>query len=177
MIRRFGGCIMLLALVALACFTAVAAYPALRHPVFLARLLTSSSASELTIPVAGVLKRQISDTWGAPRSGGRSHKGVDIFAKRGTPVLSATEGIVSRVGTNALGGHVINVVGPGRQVHYYAHLDRYGAFNPGDIVYPGSILGYVGTTGNARGTPPHLHYGVYDPVRGAINPWPLLTPR
>ena len=105
------------------------------------------------------------------------HKGVDIFADRGTPVLSATEGIVTRVGTNGLGGQVINVLGPGRQTHYYAHLDRYGGFKTGDVVYAGNIIGYVGNTGNARDTPPHLHYGVYDSVRGAINPWPMLSPR
>ena len=122
----------------------------------------------------GVTKREIPNSWGFPRSGGRSHQGVDIFAQRGTPVLSATEGIVIRRGNNELGGQVINVLGPGRQVHYYAHLDRYGGFKPGDYVYPGNLLGYVGNTGNARNTPPHLHYGIYDPVRGAINPWPVL---
>ena len=125
----------------------------------------------------GVRKRHILDSWGAPRSEGRSHRGVDIFAKRGTPVVSATKGIVLRVGTNELGGQVVNVLGPGGQVHYYAHLDRHGSFRPGDEVRPGDVLGYVGDTGNARGTPPHLHYGVYDPGLGAVNPWPLLDPR
>jgi murein DD-endopeptidase MepM/ murein hydrolase activator NlpD len=121
-----------------------------------------------------VTKKQITNSWGFPRSGGRQHQGVDIFAPRGTPVLSSTEGIIIRVGTTELGGQVINVLGPGRQVHYYAHLDRYGSFVEGDVVYPGNIIGYVGNTGNARTTPPHLHYGVYDPARGAVNPWPLL---
>ncbi|MEO5588740.1 MAG: M23 family metallopeptidase [Gemmatimonadaceae bacterium] len=151
------------------------AFPILRHPLFVALLLTSPAPTVVQVPVQGVRRRQIPNSWGAPRSGGRSHKGVDIFAKRGTPVLSATQGIVTRVGTNTLGGQVIDVLGPGRQVHYYAHLDRYGAFNAGHIVYAGDILGYVGNTGNARGTPPHLHYGVYDPARGAVNPWPLLN--
>lgn len=124
-----------------------------------------------------VAKKQIANSWGYPRRGGRSHQGVDIFAARGTPVLSATEGIVIRVGTNELGGQVVNVLGPGRQVHYYAHLDSFGSFKPGHFVFPGNILGYVGNTGNARDTPPHLHYGVYDPVTGAINPWPLFMER
>lgn len=168
---------MSLALVALFCVIGVAVFPALRHPVFLARLITSSPPSELTIPVAGVSRRQIPNSWGAPRSGGRSHKGVDIFARRGTPVLSASEGIVLRAGINTLGGQVINVLGPGRQVHYYAHLDRYGAYKPGDAVLSGDTLGYVGNTGNARSTPPHLHYGIYDSGRGAVNPWPMLGPR
>jgi len=152
-------------------------FPFIRHPIVLFRLATSPPPSVVDIPVMGVRKTQIPNSWGAPRSDGRSHQGVDIFADRGTPVLSATDGIVLRVGTNQLGGQVINVLGPGRQVHYYAHLDRYGAFRPGHVVYPGSILGYVGNTGNARTTPPHLHYGVYDPVRGAVNPWSLLRSR
>lgn len=162
-------------LIALACLLAVAVFPALRHPVFFVRLLTSHAPSEVRIPVAGILKRQISSSWGAPRGGGRAHQGVDIFARRGTPVLSAAEGIVLRVGTNELGGNVINVLGPGRQVHYYAHLDSYGVFKPGDVVLPGDTLGYVGNTGNARDTPPHLHYGIYDSERGAVNPWPILS--
>ena len=141
----------------------------------LARLITSRAPASVEVPVDGVRKRQIPDTWGAPRSGGRSHKGVDIFAQRGTPVTSATEGIVVRVGTNRLGGLVVNVLGPGRQVHYYAHLDHWGRFEEGDAVRAGDTIGYVGTTGNAVGTPPHLHYGIYDVDGSAINPWPLLS--
>ena len=171
---RLRGCLTALAIVALSCAAIWAAFPVLRHPVIFARLLTSPPPSVLWIPVMNVTKTQIANSWGAPRSGGRRHQGVDIFAPRGTPVLSATEGIVFRVGTNELGGLVINILGPGRQVHYYAHLDRFGGFETGDVVGPGNIIGYVGNTGNARDTPPHLHYGVYDPVRGAINPWPLL---
>ena len=102
---------------------------------------------------------------------------MDIFAKRGTPVTSATEGIVLRIGTNTLGGQVINVLGAGSQVHYYAHLDRYGSFEVGDAVLPGDTLGFVGNTGNAAATPPHLHYGIYDTNGRALNPWPLLASR
>lgn len=175
--NRLRSRIAALALVALLCVLVALLVPVLQHPVRLVRLLISRPPSVVQIPVMGVTKREIPNSWGSPRSGGRPHQGVDIFAKRGTPVLSATEGIVMRVGTNGLGGNVINVMGPGRQVHYYAHLDQYGAFRPFDFVYPGNILGYVGNTGNARDTPPHLHYGVYDPLRGAVNPWPLLKDR
>ncbi|MET0855935.1 MAG: M23 family metallopeptidase, partial [Telluria sp.] len=95
-------------------------------------------------------------------------------AKRGTPMISSTEGIVMQVGTNRLGGLVVWVMGPGRQRHYYAHLDRYAEdVEVGMRVGAGRVLGYVGNTGNAQGTPPHLHYGVYD-IGGAINPFPLL---
>jgi murein DD-endopeptidase MepM/ murein hydrolase activator NlpD len=175
--RRFRSCLGSIAIIALVCVLIAMLFPALRHPIVLLNLLRSPPPSEVEIPVMGVQKSKIPNSWGAPRSEGRSHQGVDIFATRGTPVLSATDGIVLRVGTNELGGQVINVLGPGRQVHYYAHLDRYGAFKRGDVVYRGNILGYVGNTGNARATPPHLHYGIYDPRRGAVNPWPLLNPR
>lgn len=173
--RRFRGCMTSLGIIAIICVVIFIFFPVLRHPVLFARLMTSRAPATVMIPVMNVRKREIPNSWGSPRSGGRTHKGVDIFAPRGTPVLSATEGIVVRVGTNSLGGQVVNVLGPGRQVHYYAHLDRYGAFKEGDAVRAGEILGYVGNTGNARDTPWHLHYGVYDPVRGAINPWPLLS--
>lgn len=124
-------------------------------------------------PVEGVQARALRDTWGSARSAGRSHEGIDIFAKRGTPVLSTTEGIVTQVGTNRLGGLVVWVMGPGGQRHYYAHLDGYADVEAGMRIQPGRVLGYVGNSGNAKGTPPHLHYGVYE-ASGAINPYKLL---
>ncbi|SDD04954.1 Peptidase family M23 [Massilia sp. PDC64] len=137
------------------------------------RLGSLPAPAALPVPVAGVKPAQLADTWGGARSGGRRHEGIDIFAKRGTPVLSSTEGIVLRVGTNRLGGQVVWVLGPGGQRHYYAHLERYGDVRAGMRVRTGSILGYVGNTGNAATTPPHLHYGIYT-AGGAINPYPLL---
>lgn len=131
--------------------------------------------STLPVPVAGVRPRGLADTWQAARSEGRRHEGIDIFAKRGMPVLSSTEGIVLRVGLNRLGGQVVWVLGPGGQRHYYAHLDRYGDVRPGMRVAPGTVLGYVGNTGNAASTPSHLHYGIYTGA-GAIDPYPLLRP-
>src|SRR5262245_58379179 len=162
-------------LVALVVVGAVLAslWPPLRHPILVARLASSSAPASLPVPVDGVRARQIADTWGGPRSGGRKHEGVDIFAPRGTPVRSTTPGLVLRVGTLPLGGQMVAVLGPGLHVHYYAHLDRFGAFHAGDVVEPGDVLGYVGDTGNAKGTPFHLHYGVYTPS-GPVNPRPLL---
>ena len=95
------------------------------------RLGSQPAPAALPVPVAGVKPVQLADTWGGARSGGRRHEGIDIFAKRGTPVLSSTEGIVLRVGTNRLGGQVVWVLGPGGQRHYYAHLDRYGDVRAG----------------------------------------------
>lgn len=138
------------------------------------RLSRLPAPTELPVPVDGVRANRIVDTWGAARSGGRSHQGVDIFANRGTPVRSTTRGVVSNVNDYGIGGKHVWVIGPGGERHYYAHLD---GFAPGiaryDRVQAGSLLGFVGDTGNARGTPPHLHYGIYA-MSGAYNPWPLL---
>jgi murein DD-endopeptidase MepM/ murein hydrolase activator NlpD len=150
-----------------------AVWPPLRHPILVLQLAAAAEPPSLPVPVDGIRARQIADTWGGPRSGGRKHEGVDIFAPRGTPVRSTTRGLVLRVGELRLGGQIVAVLGPALQVHYYAHLDRFGTFRAGDVVQPGDVLGYVGDTGNAKGTPFHLHYGVYTP-RGAVNPRPLL---
>ena len=139
-----------------------------------AKLAAAPAPASLPVPVAGVRAGQLTDTWGAARSGGRSHEGIDVFAPRGTAVTSTTRGLVVRRGENRLGGRVVSVLGPGGQFHYYAHLDDWGPVAVGDWVEPGSVLGEVGNTGNARGTPPHLHYGIYQ-AGGAVNPYPLLT--
>lgn len=142
----------------------------------IAQLALRAPDARIQMPVKGVKVRQVADTWGAPRSGGRSHSGQDIFAKRGTPIYSATEGYVLRVGEGGLGGKKVFILGAGGRRYYYAHLDDFAPdLKTGDWVTTDSLLGYVGTTGNAKGTPPHLHFGVYS--GGAINPLPLLTDR
>jgi len=81
------------------------------------------------------------------------------------------------VGTNNLGGQVVWVTGPDLTHHYYAHLENYAEnITAGDWIEAGEVIGYVGNTGNARGTPPHLHYGIYINGQGAINPYPYLEP-
>ena len=146
----------------------------LKRPIVAVRLALEEPPKTLLLPIVGVPPVALRDTWGASRGNGRRHEGIDIFAPKGTPVRSTTRGLVFRVGQNRLGGNVVWIFGPGRQMHYYAHLDRFGDLQPGDLVMPGDIVGYVGNTGNASGTPPHLHYGVYTPGAGAINPFPLL---
>jgi murein DD-endopeptidase MepM/ murein hydrolase activator NlpD len=142
-----------------------------------ARLYTQEPDRRIAMPFADVTKRQIADTWGAPRGTGRRHEGQDIFAPKGTPILSATNGYVYRIGENNLGGQTVSVISAGGRVYYYAHLDAYApGIEVGDPVTTRTLLGYVGTTGNAQGTPPHLHFGVYT-MSGAINPLPLLTDR
>ena len=93
--------------------------------------------------------------WG--RSG--THKGVDIFAKRGTPVLAATGGFVVYRGTLGMGGNVIVILGPKWRLHYYAHLQTQIA-QTFDFVSCGEPIATVGTTGNAKGKAPHLHYSI-----------------
>ena len=140
----------------------------------IARLYAAEPPARISMPVAGVTKKQIANTWKAPRGNNRRHEGQDIFAKRGTPVYSATRGYVYRIGENALGGQTVSVIGAGGRVYYYAHLDSYAeGLAEGDYVTPKTKLGFVGTTGNAQGTPPHLHFGVYTPS-GAIDPLPLI---
>ena len=147
------------------------------RPVLLLRLVTADAPTHVAVPVRGVAAARLRDGWGSPRSGGREHQGIDIFAPRGTAVVASTEGIVWRLGTDRLGGRVVWVLGAGGLMHYYAHLDGYADRRVGDRVGAGDVLGQVGTTGNAAGGPPHLHYGIYAGSRGAINPFPLLAER
>ena len=137
------------------------------------RVTTTPAPLALAIPVQGVAQRALHDSWHAPRGGGRKHQGIDIFARRGTPVVSPVNGLVTHVGQDRLGGNVVRVLGPGRQTHYFAHLDGFAEIKPWDIVAAGDVIGYVGNSGNARGGSPHLHYGIYA-ASGAINPYPLL---
>lgn len=155
--------------------------PFMAKPRTLWELSRMPPPTAIPVPVQGVAARRIADTFGAPRGTDRTHAGVDIFAPRGTPVFSSTRGIVASVREGGLGGKQVWVLGPGRERHYYAHLDDWApGLTPGDLVRPGDALGTVGTTGNARGTPPHLHYGIYG-RGGAYDPLPLMqafaTPR
>ncbi|MGH9958619.1 MAG: M23 family metallopeptidase, partial [Pyrinomonadaceae bacterium] len=140
------------------------------------RLYTQDPPAKIAMPLQDVPKKQVADTWHAPR-GDRRHEGQDIFAPSGTTIYAATSGYIYNIGENNLGGQTVLVVGAGGRFYYYAHLDSYAPqIEEGDYVTTRSVLGYVGTTGNAQGTPPHLHFGVYAPT-GAINPLPLLADR
>lgn len=142
-----------------------------------AQLYTKDPPDKIAMPLENVPKKQVANTWHALRGRNRLHEGQDIFAPRGTPIFSATEGYVYSVGENPLGGQTVSVIGDGGRVYYYAHLDSYAReLAEGDHVTTRTMLGYVGTTGNAQRTPPHLHFGVYT-TAGAINPLPLLIDR
>lgn len=142
-----------------------------------AQLSMTALDRRLDVPVDGIKRQQLTDTWGASRSRGRSHEGIDIMAPKGTKVYSATDGIVRSLQGNKLGGTVVWVMGPGQSWHYYAHLDRHSRkIKEGDFVQKGTLLGYVGHSGNASRNAPHLHYGIYlsGKGRGAVNPYPYL---
>jgi len=143
----------------------------------IAHLYFEKPEARISMPLVDVSKNQIANTWHAPRGTDRLHEGQDIFAPRGTPIYSSTKGYVYKIGENNLGGQTVSVIGAGGRVYYYAHLDSYApGLAVGDYVTPQRVLGYVGTTGNAQGTPPHLHFGIYT-SSGAINPLPLLADR
>ena len=164
-----------LVVVAVAALLSCLAWPWLKNAMYVSELLAEEPPQTVQVPVKGVAGRAVRDTFGARRPGDRTHQGVDIFAPRGTPAVSSTRGIVSRIGENSLGGTVVWVLGPGGDRHYYAHLDSVADIKAGEQILPGAVIGAVGTTGNARGTPPHLHYGIYRRGSGSINPFPLLT--
>lgn len=129
----------------------------------------------LSFPVAGHGMPDVGSIFGDPRDGGvRDHHGIDIFAPRGTPVVAATAGTVSRVRTTQRGGRVVWLrAADRRQSLYYAHLDSQ-LVSDGMRVEPGDTLGLVGNSGNARTTPPHLHFGIYS--RGPVDPVPFVRP-
>ena len=129
---------------------------------YLARLPQQADLA-LLMPVPSVRVAQIADTYGAPRGGGRAHEGQDVFAPRGTPVVSATAGFVYEMSERFRGGRSVMVLGPGARRYFYSHLDAYAeGLREGAWVEPGTLLGYVGNDGNAATTPPHLHFGAYD---------------
>lgn len=147
------------------------------NPALVKKLNHMRMPSSLPIPVDRVQARELKDTWGASRSSGRLHEGIDILAPRGTKVRSATPGLIADLRNNNLGGKVVWILGPGGAWHYYAHLDGHKrGLKVGDYVKKGDVIGYVGNTGNARHTAPHLHYGLYlnGKGRGVVNPYPYL---
>ena len=139
----------------------------------------------LAIPVAGVARRAVQDSWGDPRDNGlRAHHGTDIMAPRGTLVTAAGPGVVEKLWNSAAGGITLYVRSPQRRVvYYYAHLAGYApGVREGMLVRRGDALGYVGDTGNAGAGNFHLHFGVsltrpeqawHEGVD--IDPYPLLA--
>lgn len=139
-------------------------------------LFAPLSGTALQMPVVGIRSVNLYDSWGDPRDGGRRpHRGIDIFAPRGTAVIAVTDGIISYIGNQPKGGHCLWLTTESGTSFYYAHLDRWAAgLYEGMEVQRGEILGYVGNTGNALTTPPHLHFGVNQNDE-MVNPFPILA--
>ena len=138
--------------------------------------LTATVTPTLAFPVDGGGVGSVRSFFGDPRDGGaRDHHGIDIFARRGTPVLATSFARVSRVRTTPVGGRVVWLRDESGNSVYYAHLEEQ-LVRSGQSVAPGDTLGLVGNSGNARTTPPHLHFGIYRRGRGPMDPLPFVEP-
>ena len=137
----------------------------------------------LTLPVDGIDRGDLRDTFADARGGGRAHEAIDIMAPRHTPVRAVEDGTIQKLFESAAGGLTIYQFEPsGTFTYYYAHLDRYAdGLAEGQTVKRGDIIGYVGSTGNAAPHAPHLHFAIFrlGPERQwwrgePINPYPIL---
>jgi peptidoglycan LD-endopeptidase LytH len=114
------------------------------------------------------------DTWGAPRSGGRTHKGTDIMNPYGNKIHAYVDGVISRESYNTLGGITLYLQGNDGNEYYYAHLSRYFA-RTGQRVQAGELVAYNGNSGDARYTAPHLHFEVHPGGGAPVNPYPWVV--
>lgn len=120
--------------------------------------------------VCPVQEARFFNDWGFPRSGGRYHTGTDLFAARGEPVRAPVSGSVTQV-TGSAGGHQFELVGDDGNTYLGSHMDAFGASGR---VSAGTIIGYVGDSGNALGSEPHLHFQIHPSGGIAVNPFPSL---
>lgn len=125
-------------------------------------------------PIAGPAR--YADDWLAPRGGGRSHEGIDIFATEGTPIVAVADGSLYNVGWNTLGGWRLWLRDGNGTTYYYAHMTGYApAAREGASVSRGTVVGYVGTSGDAQGTSPHLHLQIHPGGGGPVPPYPIIS--
>jgi murein DD-endopeptidase MepM/ murein hydrolase activator NlpD len=150
---------------------AISSFSFVKRPVHTKASIIAVSKS-LVFPVAGQSK--IKDLWGASRAGGiRRHKGIDIHARKGTPVVALCDGIIVEKDHTLIGGKTLWLRSSAHGWKaYYAHLDRQYV-KEGQYVKKGQVIGTVGNTGNARSTPPHLHFGIAG-GDGWVNPYPYV---
>jgi murein DD-endopeptidase MepM/ murein hydrolase activator NlpD len=154
--------------------------PSLNRPI---EPLAVMAQRPLWVPVEGVGVDKLADSFGAPRSGGRKHKGIDIFAPQGTPVRATAAGTIAGLHLAGKGGiAVYEIDESGKFAYYYAHLNGYASdLKEGMKVAQGQVIGYVGQTGNAATTQPHLHFQIQYVLPGgpwwrgpAVDPYPAL---
>jgi hypothetical protein len=137
--------------------------------------LDDDEVKEFAIPVLfGVDLTDLFPNFGDPRDGGaRTHEGLDIMGKLGTPIVSPTEAVVTRTGDGDSSGLYVRTANPGGESFVYMHLDSIADIKSGDVLQPGDFIGTVGDTGNAKGGPAHLHCEVRD-GREATDPLPRI---
>ena len=129
--------------------------------------------SGYVFPVLGEVS--FTDDYGAPRAGTGWHQGNDVFGPRGTPLLAVADGTLSKVGVNTLGGNRLWLTDDAGNAFYYAHLSAYApAAVEGARVTAGQVIGFLGNTGQAITTPPHLHFEVHPGGGDSVNPYPYL---
>ena len=148
--------------------------PVVAIPQVAPRRATGSITAPYVFPVFGSSATFSSD-YGAPRAGTGWHQGNDIFAPIGVPVLAVADGVLSKVGVNTLGGNRLWLTDDLGNAYYYAHLSGYAAHvTDGVRVRGGEILGFVGNTGQAITTPPHLHFEIHPGDGASVDPYPYL---
>jgi len=136
----------------------------------------------LVFPVGAGVETPLIDSFGFARMTGTPdehwHEGIDIFAPTGTPLYATERGVITRIGVGRLGGLKLWLRGESGTDWYYAHLSAFNdELREGDLVEAGDLVGYVGQTGNAVGTPPHLHMQMHPGGGRPVNPYPLLNMR
>ncbi len=139
--------------------------------------LGSVANQTVYIPVLfGVARNNISPNFGDLRAVNRKHEGEDIMAASGTPIVSPTAAVVLRVGTGETEGLYVYTANPGGETFVYMHLDRIGEnVTEGAVLSQGSLIGYVGNTGNASAGPAHLHFEIHNSNGDPTDPYPRLT--
>lgn len=134
----------------------------------------ASGAQGRVFPIAGPAR--FSDDWLTARAGGRLHEGIDLFATRGTPAVAIADGTLFRVGWNRLGGWRLWLRDSAGTEYYYAHLDAFAtAARESARVAAGTVIGYVGDSGDAKGTSPHVHLEIHPGGGGPVRPYPIVA--
>lgn len=138
--------------------------------------LDNDRVDELSVAVVfGVTPLNIYPSFGAPRSGGRTHEGIDIMAPKGALIASPTDAVVTRIDRGDSAGIYVYTANPGGESMAYMHLSDVADIERGDVLKRGDLIGYVGNTGNAITTNPHLHYELHDDAGDPIDPYPRIT--
>ena len=137
-----------------------------------ARRSAGVSSGRFVCPVQG--PHVVTNSFGDPRSGGRIHQGIDIMASRGTPLAAVVDGTILRMNSSTLGGISLYLRGGDGTEFFYTHLNGYAGISQGSRIPAGTTIAYVGSTGNASASSPHLHFEIHPGGGRAIDPYPTV---